>query len=177
MKQVVLLLLLAFSFSGCSNQTPAQQAQSAAAGIWSAQVQGGTGTASGFSFTTEFTLNAGGDLNITYFQFLNTTDCFPVDGGNEQGRMVLNSVNPSTGQTSGTFTYSVKNTANNNTLTLNGTVSGTEVNGVPPLSGGLISGNWGLKGASGCTASSGSFTMTQGNPTTTTTTSSGSSGT
>lgn len=175
MKQVALLLLVAFSFSSCSNQTPAQQAQSAAAGIWAAQVQGGTGTASGFSFTTEFTINAGGDLNITYFQFLNTTGCFPVDGGNEQGRMVLNSVNPSTGQTSGTFTYTVKNTVNNNNLALNGTVTGTEVNGVPPLSAGLITGTWALKGASECTASSGTFTMTQGSSTSTS--SSGSSGT
>jgi len=174
MKQVALLLLVAFTLSACSNPTVTQQAQSAAAGIWSAEIEGGAGSASGFSFTTEFTINAGGGLNITYFQFLNTTGCFPVDGQNEQGTMVLNSVNPSTGQTSGTFKYTVK--ASGNTLTLAGNVTGTEVNGAPPLTDGLISGTWTLTGAAGCTDSSGTFTMTQGSSSTTTT-SSGSSGT
>ena len=174
MKQVALLLLVAFSLSACSNPTVTQQAQSAASGIWSAQVQGGNGSASGFSFTTEFSVGSAGGLNITYFQFLNTTACFPVDGQNESGTMVLNSVNPSTGQASGTFTYKVQ--ASGNTLTLTGNVTGTEVNGAPPLSGGTITGNWSLSGGSGCNDSTGTFTMTQGSSTTTTT-SSGSSGT
>ncbi|MGC1374047.1 MAG: hypothetical protein WA824_18070 [Candidatus Sulfotelmatobacter sp.] len=175
MKQVALLLLVAFSLSGCSNPTVTQQAQSAAAGIWSAEIEGGDGSASGFSFTTEFTINGGGGLNITYFQFLNTTNCFPVDGQNESGTMVLNSVNPSTGQTVGTFTYKVQ--ASGNTLTLKGNVAGTEVNGVPPLSAGTISGTWTLTGGSGCNNSTSfPFTMTQGSSSTTTT-STGSSGT
>lgn len=173
MKQVVLSLLVAFSLTACSNPTVTQQAQSAAAGIWSAEVQGGEGAASGFSFTTEFTINAGGGLNITYFQFLNTTKCFPVDGQNESGTMVLNSVNPSTGETSGTFTYKVQ--ASGNTLTLSGNVTGTEVGGAPPLSDGSITGNWSLSGASGCSDSTGTFTMIQGSSTSTST--SGSSGT
>jgi hypothetical protein len=175
MKQVVLLLLVAVSFSACSNPTVTQQAQSAAAGIWSAEVQGGAGEASGFSFTTEFTINSGGGLNITYFQFLNTTNCFPVDGQNESGTMVLNSVNPSTGQTSGSFTYKVQ--ASGNTLTLTGNVTGTEVNGAPPLSDGSITGNWSLSGRSGCDNSTGTFTMTQGSSTSTSSSGSSSSGT
>jgi hypothetical protein len=175
MKQVVLLLLVAFSLCACSNPTVTQQAQSAAAGIWSAEVQGGEGSASGFSFTTEFTINSGGGLSITYFQFLNTTKCFPVDGQNESGTMDLVSVNPSTGQTSGTFTYKVQ--ASGNTLSLTGNVTGTEVGGAPPLSDGTISGNWSLSGGSGCNDSTGTFTMIQGSSTSTSTSSSGSSGT
>jgi hypothetical protein len=173
MKQVVLSLLVAFSLSACSNPTVTQQAQSAAAGIWSAELEGGAGAASGFSFTTEFTINSGGGLSINYFQFLNTTGCFPVDGQNESGTMVLNSVNPSTGETSGTFTYKVQ--ASGNALTLSGNVTGTELSGVPPLSDGSITGNWKLSGGSGCNDSTGTFTMIQGSSSSTS--SSGSSGT
>lgn len=175
MKQVVILLLVAFCFTACSNPTPTQQAQSAAAGIWSAEIQGGEGEASGFSFTTEFTLNANGSLVINYFQFLTTSPCFPVDGGQESGSLVLSSVNPSTGQVSGPFTYIVK--ASGNTLTLSGDVSGTEVDGQAPLSGGSIIGKWILKGSGVCNDSTGTFTMIQSSSTSTTTTSSGSSGT
>ncbi len=173
MKEVALLLLVAFSFTACSNPTATQQAQSAAAGIWSAEIQGGAGEASGFSFTTEFTLNANGSLVINYFQFLTTSTCFPVDGGQESGSLVLSSVNPSTGQVSGPFKYIVQ--ASGNTLTLTGTVSGTEVDGQPPLSEGSIIGNWSLKGTGVCNDSNGTFTMTQS--TSTSTSSSGSSGT
>ncbi len=173
MKQVALLLLLAFSFTACSNPTPTQQAQSAAAGIWSAEIQGGAGEASGFSFTTEFTLNANGSLVINYFQFLTTSSCFPVDGGQESGSLVLSAVNPSTGQVSGPFKYIVQ--ASGNTLTLTGNVTGTEVDGQPPLSEGSITGNWTLKGTGVCNNSNGTFTMIQSSSTTTT--SSGSSGT
>ena len=174
MRQVALLLLVAFSFSSCSTPSVTQQAQSAAGGIWAAEMLGGNGAASGFSFTTEFTLQPDGTLTITYFQFLNSSPCFPVDGGTQNGTMGLNT-NESTGQTSGIFKYTVQNTSNSNKLTLNGNVTGTEVNGTPPLSNGSITGSWTLTGGSGCSNSNGTFTMTQS--TSTSTSSSGSSGT
>lgn len=183
MKRVVLLLLAAVWFTGCSTQTTTQQAQSAAAGIWSAEILGGSGDASGFSFTTQFTINANGGLNITYFQFLthNPNSCFPLDGQNESGSMVLNDVNPSTGQVAGTFKYKVVTSGSagssgnsGNTLSLTGNVTGTEVSGVPPLTGGSITGTWTVSGAAPCSNAVGTFTMTQGS--TTSSSSSSSSG-
>lgn len=171
MKQVVLFLLLAFAFSSCGAPSIQQQAQSAAGGIWQAEILGGAGAESGFSFTTEFTLNTNGVLTITYFQFLNSTKCFPVDGGTENGSMALNT-NESTGQTFGAFKYNVQ--ASGNTLTLTGNVTGTEVDGQPPLTSGSITGNWSLKGGSGCNDSNGTFTMMQSTSTSTSTSSSGS---
>lgn len=174
-KHSVLLLFAALSLAGCGTPTVSQQAQTAAGGIWSAEMLGGTGTASGFSFTTEFTLTTDGVLNITYFQFLTTNACFPVEGGHENGNMILNT-NQSTGQTSGTFTYIVhgSGTTTSNALTLKGTVTGTAAIGSQTLSGASIQGTWSLAGSSSCNNSNGTFTMTQGS--TTSTSSSGSSG-
>jgi hypothetical protein len=173
MKQVVLLLLVAVSFSGCSTPTVSQQALSAASGIWSAELFGGSGSATGFSFTTEFTVNPDGDLSLTYFEFLNNTPCFPLDGGSPNGKMNLTTINQATGQVTGTFSFTVLGNGGD-TLTLNGNVTGTEVNGTPPLSGGSVTGTWSIKGSSGCTGSSGNFTMTQSTSTSTSTSSSSS---
>jgi hypothetical protein len=169
MKQVAVLLLITLALSSCSTPTVSQQAQTAAGGTWSAEMLGGSGKASGFSFITEFTLSTDGILTLSYFQFLTTNSCFPVDGGTQAGQMSLN-VNESTDQVTGTFKYTV--TSSGNTLTLNGNVTGTEVNGVPPLSGGSITGTWNLTGGTGCNDSSGTFTMTQSASTTTSSSSS-----
>jgi len=153
MKEVAVLLLVALMLNGCSSSsTPTTQ--KAASGIWSADLQGGTGEASGFSFTTQFTVNGDGSLNITYFQFLTAGTCFPVSGGTQAGSMVL-TTNTSTNAVTGTFTYTVQ--SGGNTLTLNGTVTGTASS--TTLSGGSITGTWSVTG--GCTATGESFTMTQ----------------
>ncbi len=153
MKEVAVLLLVALMLNGCnSSSTPT--GQTAASGIWSADLQGGTGEASGFSFTTQFTVNGDGSLNITYFQFLTAGTCFPVSGGTQAGSMVL-TTNTSTNAVTGTFTYTVQ--SGGNTLTLNGTVTGTASS--TTLSGGSITGTWSVTG--GCTATGESFTMTQ----------------
>src|SRR5258708_8058411 len=108
---LVALLLVALMLNGCgSSSTPTTQ--KAASGIWSAALQGGTGDASGFSFTTQFTVNGNGSLNITFFQFLTAGTCFPVSGGNQTGSMVL-STNTSTHAVTGTFTHLVQ--SDNNT--------------------------------------------------------------
>ncbi len=165
MKQVALLLLVALMLSGCSNNVVnTQTAQQAASGVWSAEMLGGSGEASGFSFNTEFTVHSGGDLEITYFQFLTaeggTSPCFPVNGGTEAGTMKLN-IDPSTGEVTGTMTYTVQ--ATGNTLTLNGQVTGTAaITGIPTsLSNGSVTGTWAVTGGSGCNATGGTFTMCQ----------------
>ncbi|MGA8621738.1 MAG: hypothetical protein WB660_24845 [Candidatus Sulfotelmatobacter sp.] len=155
MKVVAILLLVALSFSSCSTPSVTQVAQSAAGGVWSAQVFGGSGEVSGFSFTTQFTVNTDGSLTITYFQFLTEGSCFPVDGGTQTGSMIL-TINAATEQLTGPFTYTVQ--ASNNTLTLNGVVTGTESGTM--LTGGSITGTWQVTGT-GCSTAGGTFTMTQ----------------
>jgi hypothetical protein len=153
MKEVVILLLAALMLNGCSSSsTPT--AQTAAGGVWAADLPGGSGEASGFSFTTQFTVNGDGSLKITYFQFLTAGTCFPVSGGTQAGSMVL-TTNTTTNAVTGTFTYTVQ--SGGNTLTLNGTVTGTASS--TTLSGGSITGAWSVTG--GCTATGESFTMTQ----------------
>ncbi len=166
MKEVALLLLVALMLNGCggTHTVTTQTAQTAAGGVWSAEMLGGSGEASGFSFNTEFTVNSGGGLDITYFQFLTseggTSPCFPVDGGTETGTMDL-SPNTSTGAVTGTMTYTVQ--ATGSTLTLNGQVTGTvAIAGSPTsLSDGSVTGTWTVTGGSGCNATGGTFTMCQ----------------
>ncbi len=158
MKAVAILVLVAFTLSGCGgpNYLNTQNAQQAAGGIWSAQIIGGSGPASGFSFNTQFTVNSNGSLSITYFQFLTQGACFPVEGGTQTGTMDL-TINGSTDLVTGTLTYTVL--ASGNTLTLNGQVTGTE-NG-NTLTDSSITGTWTITGGTGCTGAGGTFTMTQ----------------
>jgi len=156
MREVAVLLLFTLLLNGCSSYS-APTAQTAASGVWSAQLPGGDGEASGFSFTTQFTVNSDGTLSITYFQFLTAGTCFPVSGGAQTGTMTL-TTNTTTNAVTGTFTYSVQSSGN--TLTLDGTVTGT-ASTTTTLSGGSITGTWSLTGGTGCNAASGSFTMTQ----------------
>jgi hypothetical protein len=155
MKEVAVLLLVTLMLNGCnSSSTPS--AQTAATGVWSADLPGGTGGASGFSFTTQFTVNSNGSLNITYFQFLTSGTCFPVTGGTQTGSMVL-TTNTSNNTVSGPFTFTVQ--SGGNTLTLNGNVTGTV--SATTLSGGSITGTWSVTGGADCNSSGESFTMTQ----------------
>jgi hypothetical protein len=158
MKEVAILLLLALLLSGCGSSSPTLQ--STTGGIWEAQLLGGTG--GGFSFITQFTVNSDGSLNITSFQFLNQGTCFTSISAVTPTGSVLLQLNTNDTVT-GTITYVVK--ANGNTLTLNGTVTGTAVvasnNSSASLTGATITGNWTLTGGTGCNASGGSFTMTE----------------
>jgi hypothetical protein len=156
MKEVAVLLLVAFMLNGCGSSSKTTTTATTAPGVWSADLPGGTGGASGFSFTTQFTLNGDGSLSITYFQFLTQGTCFPVSGGTQTGSMVL-TTNTTTNAVTGTFTYTVQ--SGGNTLTLNGTVTGTASG--TALSGGSITGTWSLTGGTGCNSTGESFTMTQ----------------
>lgn len=157
MKEVAILLLLALTLNGCSNSNSTTTAQTASNGTWQAKLSGGAGEASGFSFNTQFTLNSDGSLSIESFQFLTAGPCFPESPDSESGMMVL-TVNTSTEQVTGTFSYTVQ--GNGNTLTLTGTVTGTE-NGTT-LTNATVTGTWTLTGGTGCNdTTGGSFTMTQ----------------
>jgi hypothetical protein len=161
MKEVIALLLVAVMLTSCgSNRT----VTSTAGGTWEAQLVGGAGEASGFSFTTAFTVNSNGSLNLSTFEFLtdNTPGCFPVSIGDAvNGTMPL--VLQSNDTVTGTLTFIVQ--ANGNTLTLNGTVTGTatvtgnEGNNSTTLTSATATGTWTLTGASGCSNGTGSFTM------------------
>ena len=155
MKEVAILLLVALMLNGCgSNSTPATT--TTASGNWQAEMAGGSGPDSGFSFITTFTVGGDGSLSVSYFQFLNSNSgqCFPVSGGTQTGTMVLTS---SGSVVSGTFSFVVQ--SGNNTLTLTGVVTGT-ANGTT-LTATSITGTWALTGDAGCTGSSGTFTMTK----------------
>lgn len=161
MKEVAILLLVTIALGACGGPTKinTQTAQTAAGGIWSAQVLGGSGAASGFSFNTEFTVNGDNSLAVTYFQFLTKGTCFPVDGGTQTGTMDL-TINGSTGLVTGTLKYTVQ--ASGNSLTLNGQVTGTATTQDPnALSDGSVTGTWAVTGGSGCNATGGTFTMCQ----------------
>jgi hypothetical protein len=161
MKEVAILLLLALLLNGCgSNPT----LQSTTGGVWQAQLLGGSGPASGLSFTTEFTVNSDGSLTITSFQFLNLNQspdaCFPsLSQVTPTGKVNLELNTNDT--VTGIITYSV--TANGNTLALSGTVVGTAVvtqnYSSESLTGATITGNWTLKGGTGCNGLGGSFSM------------------
>lgn len=168
MKEVAILLLFALLLNGCSSGTTA--AQTAAGGTWESQMLGGDGTASGFSFIAQFTVSANGALSISNFQFLTsiTGGCFPVTGGTESG--TLDVTFNSADQVTGTFSFMVVSGGNTLTLTstsVTGTLTGSSSD---TLSNGVITGTWALTGGTGCTGTSGTFTMTQTTTTTTTTT-------
>ncbi len=159
MKRLAILLILTAMIGGCGNNS--SDVQTAAGGVWQAQLLGGDNTP-GFSFITQFSVvGSGGTLTFTSFQFLTQGPCFPVNGETPSGTMAL-TVNTSNDQVTGPFTFSVA--ANGNTLALNGTVTGTE-NGIygTTLSNATVTGTWTLTGggSAGCTSTDGSFTMTQ----------------
>jgi hypothetical protein len=158
MKEVAILLVVALLLNGCS--TTKTGTQTAASGLWYADMLGGAGPASGFSFNTQFTVSgAGGALSISSFQFLTAGACFPPNGETPTGQMLLTE-NTTTFQVTGTFTFTVQSGAN--TLTMDGTVTGTEngVNGTT-LAGAVATGTWMLTGTAPCDGVTGSFTMTQ----------------
>src|SRR5580704_8041135 len=110
MKQgVILLLLMTLLLGGCGS-TP-NSVQTGAGGIWLAELTGGSGEASGFSFITQFTLNGDGTLNIDSFQFLtydanNSANCFSsINGPNVSGELPLTV--QSNDAVTGTITYTV----------------------------------------------------------------------
>jgi hypothetical protein len=158
MKAVAILLVAVVMLNGCG--TNSSYTQTAAGGTWSAELLGGDETASGLSFITSFSVSgSGGNLTASTFQFLTAGACFPVNGEDPTGTMVL--TESSNFQVTGPLAFTVQ--SGGNVLTLTGTVTGTEngVLGQGTLSGGVATGTWTLTGGTGCNSANGSFTMTQ----------------
>lgn len=166
MKEVAILLVAALMFSGCNNnQTTVQQASGA---IWQAQLIGGVGPSSGFSFVTQFTFNGNGAFSFDTFQFLNNGSCFPFTGVTPSGSLTNFTVNQSTLAATGDFSLTVQSSGN--TLTLTGPLIGTATetgpmgNNTITLSSASVTGNWTFTSgdtSGGCIDASGSFTMTE----------------
>jgi hypothetical protein len=165
MKQVVILLLVALMLNGCNAK---DAVQAGAGGIWQANLTGGDGQASGFSFVTEFTVGNTGPITFNSLQFLTydqngsqQESCFPLspqlsdDTGTTD--LMYNSANQLINST-----VSITVISGGNTLTLTSiSVTGTlNTNGKGQITGGLVTGNWAVTGGAGCNGG-GNFTMTQ----------------
>src|SRR5260370_27521167 len=113
MKEVAILLLAALLLNGCGSSSSSTTTQTAAGNTWQAEMLGGEGTASGFSFITQFTLGGDGTLSISYFQFLNShsTQCFPEAAGTQRRSMVL-TTNTSNSNVTGTFSFTAQSGGN-----------------------------------------------------------------
>jgi hypothetical protein len=143
MKQsiIALVLLLSVALAGCGGANGTGNIN----GSWFATLSGSTSEA--LAFDVGLTVNADGTLGSSNFSFtVNNTSCtFPTVS--ESGSfMITGNFN---GQVSGKFHYVVMSTGvEDNTLTLDGTVSG-----------GTINGNWSVTGSGGCSGT-GTFVMT-----------------
>ena len=147
MRKITAVALLAVSLilSGCGARS---HATGNINGLWSATLSNNQPTlANIFIFMTNLTVNADGSLGTTSFNItLNNTPCvFPTT--TESGSFTISG--NFNGQVSGKFQYVIMSTgAEVNTLTLNGTVTG-----------GQITGNWTVSGATANCTGSGTFTM------------------
>jgi hypothetical protein len=161
MKEVAILLVAALLLNGCggnSSSTPTTPAD-----LWSAKVLGGVGPTSGFSFSTDFTLNSDATLTFTTFQFYNSGACFLADGESVIGSIADLEVNQNSYAVTGTLTITIQQ--GDNTLVLTGPLTGTGgPNGNDVLSGGSVTGSWTFTttgSSTECVNTTGSFTMSQ----------------
>ncbi len=164
MKEVAILLLLALMLNGCGSTTP--NAQAAASGGWQANMSGGVGTSSGFSFIAQFTVGGNGALsfsNSSPFQFLNQQQdtCLGTASITESG--TLDVTFNSADQVTGTFSFTITSSAGDVIMLSSTDVTGTINTTTNTLSNGSIVGTWTLTPGTGtsCVATSGTFTMTQ----------------
>jgi hypothetical protein len=168
MKAVAILMTAALLLvNGCSKSTTVQEAPGA---IWQAQLLGGKGQESGFSFVTQFTFNANGSLTPGYFQFINDdsgTSCFPL-AELPIGSLTDFNFDQTTLAVTGTFSYTIQ--SGGNTLVVTGPLAGVASetgetgNNTITLTSGTVTGDWTFTGGgtpTGCSDTlTGSFTMT-----------------
>jgi hypothetical protein len=164
MKAVAILLIaMLLLLNGCGTSPAIQQPAGA---IWQAQLIGGTGSASGLSFITAFTVNDGGSLTFNSFQFLNNGSCFPYIKEIPTASFANLQFISSTLQVTGTLSFTV--TYGGNTLMLTGPMTGTATetgstgNNTITFNTATITGTWTLTGSPECTLTNSdtSFTMT-----------------
>ncbi|MFZ0420024.1 MAG: hypothetical protein WAM04_18125 [Candidatus Sulfotelmatobacter sp.] len=164
MKEVAILLLFALMLNGCgSSPTTAQAAEG---GVWGAQMLGGVGKSSGFSFQTQFTVGSNGALGITNFQFLNagTDNCFGTATATTSGSLTDLVYNSAGQLTMGKFSFTIASAAGDKVTLTSTAVTGVVNTNNNTLSDGSIIGNWMLVPASSnstCLDANGTFTMTQ----------------
>jgi hypothetical protein len=165
MKQVAIAILLVVSLmlNGCGGSSA--QVQAASGAIWQAQLNGGSGSVSGLSFITTFTLNSDYTMNFSNFQFLNQGTCFPVEGEDPTGALTNVQVTQNTGAVIANFSFTVQ--GGGNTLVLTGTLTGTETGtevgttNTGTFTSAVATGTWTVSGSTcNLTAAETSFTMT-----------------
>lgn len=137
-------LTFALIFSGCGSNSTTTNGN--INGTWSATLANST-LANMFVFSTHLTGNADGTLGTTNFSLtLNNSPC-TFSSSTETGTFML--TGNFNGQVSGKFHYVVMSTGVEvNTLTLDGTVSGGQINGT-----------WTVTGATANCTGFGTFTM------------------
>ena len=140
---IVMLLGISLILSSCGSGS---HATGNINGMWSATLSNST-LANDFIFMTRLTVNADGSLGTTSFNItLNSTPCTFATTTERGSFTITGNFN---GQVSGKFHYVVMSTGVEvNTLTLDGTVSG-----------GQITGNWTVSGATANCSGFGTFTM------------------
>lgn len=163
MKEVAILLLLALLLNGCGSSSTT--AQAAEGGVWGAQMSGGDGPSSGFSFNTAFTVNSNGALSISSFQLLNADTCFGATIPTPAGTLTNLVYNSAGTLTSGSFSFTITSAAGDVVTLTSTAVTGVVNTNNNTLSGGSIQGTWTLVPASSSqcvpVSSQTSFTMTQ----------------
>jgi len=166
------LLALALSICSCGNRVPTDITNTEANGLWGAQLTRLSGTVSGLSFTTQFSVIDTGPLDITAFAFINSGPCFATGLSQETvSGSASFGTNTGTGQVTGTLNYTVQSKVPaGNVLTLSGQLSGTS-NGTTTttgtLSNGVVWGTWTLTNGPqtpDCSGT-GNFLMCQGTAT------------
>jgi hypothetical protein len=168
MKAVAILMAALLLLPSCSNQTTVKEAPGA---IWQAQLLGGKGQESGFSFNTQFGFNGNGSLTFGNFQFINFdsgSSCFPFSGELPTGSLTNFNFDQTTLAVTATFAFTVE--SGGNSLTLTGPLvavaseTGQTGNNTITLTSGSVTGDWMFTGGgtpAGCSDTlTGSFTMT-----------------
>jgi hypothetical protein len=146
--EVALLTCMALILGSCGSSGQPKNIN----GGWFALLKNPDGSTA-FAFQSTLAQGSGTTVNVTNFAFEPSPQCFP-SATSEMA--TFSSTGSSGGVETGTLAMTISTTfpAIQNVLTLAGTRNAAE-------SPADISGTWGLTGQSGCTALTGSFTMSQ----------------
>jgi hypothetical protein len=144
MYRFAIVVVLAFGLAAVGCGSGKSNGSGNINGNWTATLTDSNGTPV-FGFGTSLTVNNGGTLSITNFNFTTNSACF-VSGDTESGSFAL--TGDFNGNVSGKFDFTINSgSPAGNVLALSGTVNG-----------GTITGTWTLTGGVGCTGN-GAFTM------------------
>jgi hypothetical protein len=145
------LLSLAFILSGCGGASTAFHANSTPQldGVWTAQALNGDGTRA-LIFQALMKQAAGSAVSVKQFSFLLPNPCFPASNASTANFTPANVNGKLTGPFSMTVTATAVTSADNNALTLQGTMNGP-----------VISGTWSMSSDNASCVGSGTFQMDQ----------------